>query len=215
MPDLSDDFLVQHPAERGPSRQRAVVVYACCSCCCCLHTLGSLAGALYGGGFKRLASDPGFDRERRIPMVHWLFDWLPRTQWIFWTSLVGVVFVVTAGLAVLFGFSGLTGGGPGLTEGLVVSLFGLAMLGPLVPVAAWVVSLDSSGVCDQGPAGVRRVLAAAQDAAVVIRGDRGRPAGDGADPADVHGGGSLNGNRVFQPSAWCGWGAEPTEMTTV
>jgi hypothetical protein len=74
-------------------------------------------------------------------MVHWLFDWLPRTQWIFWTSLVGVVFVVTAGLAVLFGFSGLTGGGPGLTEGLVVSLFGLAMLGPLVPVAAWVVSL--------------------------------------------------------------------------
>ena len=54
---------------------------------------------------------------------------------------MGVVFVVTAGLAVLFGFSGLTGGGPGLTEGLVVSLFGLAMLGPLVPVAAWVVSL--------------------------------------------------------------------------
>lgn len=141
VPELSDHLMERHPAERGPSRQRSVVVYACCSCCCCLHTLGSLAGALYGGGFKRLASDPGFDRERRIPMVHWLFDRLPRTQWIFWTSLVGVVFLVTAGLAVLFGFGGLTGGGPGLTEGLLVSLFGLAMLGPLVPVAAWVVSL--------------------------------------------------------------------------
>ena len=141
MIDTPDDLMIRHPSERGRTSQRSVVVYACCSCCCCLHTLGSLAGALMGGGFKRTATDPGFDPERRIPMVHWLFDRLPRTQWIFWTSVVGVVFTTVAALSLLFGSGGLTGGGPGLTEGLVVSLFSLALGGPLVPVVAWVISL--------------------------------------------------------------------------
>ena len=139
--DTPDDLIVRHPSERGRTTQRSVVVYACSTCCCCLHTLGSLAGALVGGGFKRTAEDPGFDPERRIPMVHWLFDRLPRTQWIFWSSLVGVVFITVTVLWLLLGLTGLTGGRAGLTEGLVVALFSLAMGGPLVPVAAWVVSL--------------------------------------------------------------------------
>ncbi|MFN8856372.1 MAG: hypothetical protein ACK50P_12455, partial [Planctomycetaceae bacterium] len=56
-----------------------------------LHTVGAMLGALVGGGWRRSADDPGFDPQRTIPGVHWLFDRLPRTQWIFWTSLVGVI----------------------------------------------------------------------------------------------------------------------------
>lgn len=88
---MSDDLLRRHPPERGRSARSAVVIYACCSSCCCLHTLGALLGAFLGGGLIRPVDDPGFDPERRIPLVHWLFDRLPRTQWVFWTSLMGVL----------------------------------------------------------------------------------------------------------------------------
>lgn len=48
-------------------------------------------GALLGGGLTRRPDDPGFDPQRVLPGVHWLFDRLPRTQWIFWSSLIGLV----------------------------------------------------------------------------------------------------------------------------
>ena len=97
---MPDDFIVRHPSERGRSAHRSVVVYACCTCCCCcLHTVGALAGALVGGGFQRPESDPGFDPERRIPFVHWLFDRWPRTQWVYWTSFFWVMIVAVPFIA--------------------------------------------------------------------------------------------------------------------
>jgi hypothetical protein len=88
---MPDDLIVHHPPERGTPTRRSVVVYMCCTSCCCLHTAGALLGALLGGGLTRRPDDPGFDPQRIIPGVHWLFDRLPRTQWIFWSSLVWVV----------------------------------------------------------------------------------------------------------------------------
>ncbi|MFN7803729.1 MAG: hypothetical protein ACK5TO_06935, partial [Planctomycetaceae bacterium] len=88
---MPDDLIVHHPPERGAPTRRSVVVYMCCTSCCCLHTAGALLGALLGGGLTRRPDDPGFDPQRVIPGVHWLFDRLPRTQWIFWSSLLAVV----------------------------------------------------------------------------------------------------------------------------
>lgn len=88
---MPDDLIVHHPPERGRPTRRSVVVYMCCTSCCCLHTAGALVGALLGGGLSRRPDDPGFDPQRVIPGVHWLFDRLPRTQWIFWSSLAWVV----------------------------------------------------------------------------------------------------------------------------
>lgn len=136
-----DPLVVRHLPERGRSSHRAVVVYACCTCCCCLHSVGALVGAFVGGGLKRPVADPGFDPNRRIPMVHWLFDRLPRTQWIFWSSVVGVVTVTVPVLALVLGSGGLGGGLSGVGDGFLVSAIVHALLGPVVPLLAWVVSL--------------------------------------------------------------------------
>jgi hypothetical protein len=103
--------------------------------------MGAMAGALVGGGLKRAATDPGFDPEGRIPMVHWLFDRLPRTQWIFWSSMVGVVTVTVPLFALVIGAGSFGGGSNNLAEGFLVSAFAHVMLGPVVPLLAWVVSL--------------------------------------------------------------------------
>lgn len=133
--------MVRHLPERGRSSHRAVVVYACCTCCCCLHSVGALVGAFVGGGLKRPVADPGFDPERRIPMVHWLFDRLPRTQWIFWSSLVGVLMTTLPGVALVVGSQSSGGGWNSLGEGLLVSAFAHVLLGPVFLLLAWVVSL--------------------------------------------------------------------------
>jgi hypothetical protein len=74
-------------------------------------------------------------------MVHWLFDRLPRTQWIFWSSMVGVVTVTVPLFALVVGAGGLGGGSNNLAEGFFVSAIAHVMLGPAVPLVAWVVSL--------------------------------------------------------------------------
>lgn len=84
---MREDLFTHHPPERGRQTRRSMVVYACSSTCCCLHSVGAFLGALVGGGLKRPSDDPGFDKDQRIPGVHWLFDRWPRTQWVFWTSL--------------------------------------------------------------------------------------------------------------------------------
>lgn len=92
---MSSDPLMRHPPERRQSTRDSVRLYAVA--CCCLYQgpqWGALVGALLGGGLNRSADDPGFDPEGRIPGVHWLFDRLPRTQWLFWSSLCGVTAVV-------------------------------------------------------------------------------------------------------------------------
>lgn len=85
------DPVVRHPQERSRLCRDSVRVYAVA--CCCFNTgpaIGALVGALMAGGLRRSGDDPGFDPARRIPLVHWLFDRLPRTQWLFWSSLAGV-----------------------------------------------------------------------------------------------------------------------------
>jgi len=88
---MPDDWMVRHPHERGGVTSRPVEVCTGCCCLAFLHTAGALAGAWWGGGRKRPPGDPGFDPQYTLPGVHWLFDRWPRTQWIFWTSLPGVI----------------------------------------------------------------------------------------------------------------------------
>ena len=132
--DMPEDFFVHHPPERGRPTRRSVVVYMCCTSCCCLHTAGALLGALLGGGLIRAPDDPGFDPERRIPVVHWLFDRLPRTQWLFWSSLVGV-FVASLPVCVLLAR------GIGVGELPFVPLIAFVLFGPAYFLGAWLVSL--------------------------------------------------------------------------
>jgi hypothetical protein len=133
---MSNDLLVRHSPERGRGSTRATSVYhgCCCTCCCCLHTAGALVGAFVGGGLHRGADDPGFDPDHRLPGVHWLFDRLPRTQWIFWSSLV---FVMLASVLVI----GLLHGPQSPHEIPLAAGGAFVLLGPVYLPAAWLVSL--------------------------------------------------------------------------
>ncbi|MFN9372999.1 MAG: hypothetical protein ACK6D3_14055 [Planctomycetaceae bacterium] len=140
---MPDDLIVHHPPERGAPTRRSVVVYMCCTSCCCLHTAGALLGALLGGGLARRPDDPGFDPQRVIPGVHWLFDRLPRTQWTFWSSLLAVV-----GLSVPVWVWNLQ---TRPLEEIVVWTFVIVLVfGPGYVLAAWIVSLIRLAI---GPAG--------------------------------------------------------------
>jgi hypothetical protein len=46
MPD--DLRFVAHPPERRRRSTTLLAAGCCCCCCCCFHSLGSIAGALYG-----------------------------------------------------------------------------------------------------------------------------------------------------------------------
>jgi hypothetical protein len=74
-------------------------------------------------------------------MVHWLFDRLPRTQWIFWSSVVGVLAVTVPVLALVVVRGSLASGLSEVRQGFLVSTIAHVMLGPVVPLLAWVVSL--------------------------------------------------------------------------
>ena len=134
--DMPEDWIVRHPPERGRSTQRSVVVYMCCTSCCCLHTAGALLGALLGGGLSRREEDPGFDPQHAIPGVHWLFDRLPRTQWIFWSSLMGVVGLSLPVVALMNMRSGLIG-----IEIVVIVLLVFAIFGPGYILVAWLLGV--------------------------------------------------------------------------
>ena len=140
---MPDDLVVRHPPERGRSSQRSVVVYACCTCCCCLHTVGALVGAFLGGGLKRAGNDPGFDPEHRIPGVHWLFDRLPRTQWVYWTSLFWVIVASFPIIALLVGSRN-------LGEFPIIAAGSFLMLGPAYLFGAWLLGVIRLGMRPDG-----------------------------------------------------------------
>ena len=41
--------VVAHPPERGRRTTTLAAAGSCCCCCCCLHSLGGIAGAVFGG----------------------------------------------------------------------------------------------------------------------------------------------------------------------
>lgn len=45
-----------HAPERG-RRSTTLMAHGCCCCCCCLHSIGGIAGAVWGG-VRRNAPDP-------------------------------------------------------------------------------------------------------------------------------------------------------------
>jgi hypothetical protein len=56
--DGSGDVDVRlHPPERRRASTTLVATGSCCCCCCCVHSLGGLAGAIYGSRRKG-APDP-------------------------------------------------------------------------------------------------------------------------------------------------------------
>lgn len=133
---MSQNWLVRHSPERGRRVTRSTIVYhgSCCTCCCCLHTAGALVGAFVGGGLRRQPDDPGFDPDHRIPGLHWLFDRLPRTQWVFWSNLL-LILVMSVPVTAFF---------VGLQRPQEIPLTAAAafvLAGPVYLLAAWLISL--------------------------------------------------------------------------
>lgn len=58
---MTEPTLVAHPPERARRSTALLSAGCCCCCCCCIHSLGSLAGALYG----MRGAPPPEERERR------------------------------------------------------------------------------------------------------------------------------------------------------
>lgn len=147
---MPDDVLVRHPPERDRRSQQSVLFYvSCCSCCSCLHTLGGLAGALIGS-----LNTPQNNRqslpEPRLPTVE-LSDRPPSGRWVFWTSLVMVLFV-TGPLVGIWAMNGGLDDGtssirsePQLSLGLLGSFAVHLYLGPALLVPVWLVSLVRLG----------------------------------------------------------------------
>lgn len=130
---MSEELLIRHPPERHRPSPPGVTVYAGCCCLMILHTAGALVGAGLGGGWRRRPADLGFDPERKIPGLHWLFEWLPRTQWVFWSSLAGVV-AATLPLC-------LVTGGLNPIDMAADAAFLFLWFGPLYLLVAWLVSV--------------------------------------------------------------------------
>jgi hypothetical protein len=61
-----DVTFVAHPPERGRRSTTLLSPGCCCCCCCCFHSLGSLAGALYGMSGGRRPLTPGISVEEAI-----------------------------------------------------------------------------------------------------------------------------------------------------
>jgi len=133
---MSQELLVRHSPERGRRATPSTIVYngSCCTCCCCLHTAGALVGAFVGGGLRRRPDDSGFDPDHRIPGIHWLFDRLPRTQWVFWSTLVFLLVMSVPVTALFVGFRR-----PNEIPLTAVGAF--VLLGPAYLLAAWLFSL--------------------------------------------------------------------------
>jgi hypothetical protein len=55
---MNDVELRRHPPERRPPSATLLAAGCCCCCCCCVHSLGGLAGAIYGSRRKGGAPDP-------------------------------------------------------------------------------------------------------------------------------------------------------------
>lgn len=138
--ELPDNLIVRHPPERGARAQQSVVVYSCCCCCCCcLHTVGSVIGAVLGGGF-RPQDGPQFDPNYRIPLTHWLFGRLPYTQWLFWSSLaivLGVSLLATPVYLAVFSNQPLH---QAVIQSPLIVGIGFILLGPAFIVGAGVVA---------------------------------------------------------------------------
>lgn len=88
-----------HPPERR-RRSTVLMAHGCCCCCCCLHTIGGIAGAVWGG-IRRQAPDPEtlttqaqVDREEQLKKA------LQLTVRTYWLALALVAAVSTAAIIV-------------------------------------------------------------------------------------------------------------------
>ncbi len=132
---MSPDRLIRPTPERRQSTRAPIRLYAgACCCCSCRHTMGSLVGAFLGGGITRPAGDPGFDPQRRLFGVPWLFDDLRRTQWVFWSSLG---WVLGASLPMILWVARHENSA---AVPLIAAVLFL-LLGPLFLVAAWLLGV--------------------------------------------------------------------------
>ena len=109
--------LTRHPPER---RRSGSIVLAmgggcACTCCCCLHTLGAIAGAIFGSALPLPPAQTGAVRERPEKPS-------PQVAAIFW-ALSGLV---SLGVLGYYAVSG--GAGPGdnlLGAGLILLVVGI------------------------------------------------------------------------------------------
>lgn len=98
---MSDDLrLVAHPPERRRRSTSLLAAGCCCCCCCCVHSLGSIAGALYGQKSGRRPPTPGLSAEesrRELEERKAADKYAAKTYWLALLVIAIVTTLVTIG----------------------------------------------------------------------------------------------------------------------
>jgi hypothetical protein len=127
-----------HPSERRQVRAlaRGEVAAFCCCCCCCLHTLGSLAGAVFGS-FYRLETEIPAEKLPSAKLRDDEIDGPPREVPIK-SPVSSIYWLTTLGVSVLVSLYVIARSGP---DGIVGVLFVLALCMPAVQLGGSLLSL--------------------------------------------------------------------------
>jgi hypothetical protein len=86
---------VAHPPERGRRSTTLLASGCCCCCCCCFHSVGSLAGALYGMRGTLGKPAPGLSPEDAVRIQGELKAAGKFAIKIYWKALVVVAIITT------------------------------------------------------------------------------------------------------------------------
>jgi len=92
---LDDVRVVAHPPERGRRSTTLLAPGCCCCCCCCFHSLGSLAGAIYGMRKTLGSPAPGLAPEEARRVAEELKAANKYAIKLYWISLLIVAIITT------------------------------------------------------------------------------------------------------------------------
>jgi hypothetical protein len=121
---------VAHAPERRSRSTTLAAAACCCCCCCCVHSLGGLAGAIYGGHGGRRPGTAGISKEdaAREALETKAAD--KYAVKVYWLALL-IVAVITFLVCLV----------EGRNEGAVVGLLVIAMCLPAGQLGASVLAL--------------------------------------------------------------------------
>lgn len=129
-PQPDDVTFVAHPPERARRSTTLLSPGCCCCCCCCVHSLGSLAGAIYGMRTGHPPPTPGLSgiearkeaAERQVANAYAIK--------LYWFSLL-IVAIITMLVSL----------GANEREGLLIGVFVVAICLPAGQLIASVLAL--------------------------------------------------------------------------
>jgi hypothetical protein len=117
---MSDDLrFVAHPPERRRRSTTLLAAGCCCCCCCCVHSLGSVAGALYGMRSGHRPPTPGLTAEesrRELAERKAADTYASKTYWL---ALLIIAIITTL---VTIGENGREGAGALAIAGLIIAI---------------------------------------------------------------------------------------------